>query len=129
MMLSRSLVGALRTFNQMDPATRSGMLPVRDGAAFAEKVLAMPPSQAHPAPTGTTRRQDSLNSLEAEDLAAHREQANAPLPPKAGRPLKGELANPLDPKTLASEAGDKIKKAKFDPYAFSPPKAPGMELG
>ena len=128
MMLSPSLVGTLRTFNQMDPATRSGMLPVRDGAAFAEKVLAMPPPQAHPAPTGTTRRQDSLNTLAAKVSAPHREQADAPFARKAGHPLEGELANPIDPKTLASEAGDKIKKASFDPYAFSPPKAAGMDL-
>jgi len=33
----------------------------------------------------------------------------------------------MDPKTLASEAGDEIKKARFDPYAFSPPKAPAVE--
>ena len=105
-MLSPSLVGTLRTFNQMDPTTRSGMLPVRDGAAFGEKVLTMPPRQAHPVPRGT-----------------------ASLPDSAGRPLEGEIANPIYPKTLASEAGDKIKKARFDPYAFSPPKAPGMDLG
>src|ERR1035437_7202073 len=53
MMLSPSLVGTLRTFNQMDPAARSGMLPVRDGAAFAEKVLTMSPSQTGRAPGGT----------------------------------------------------------------------------
>jgi hypothetical protein len=35
----------------------------------------------------------------------------------------------MAPETLASEAGDEIKKARFDPYAFSPPKAPGMDLG
>ena len=52
MMLSPSLVGTLRTFNQMDPATRSGMLPVRDGAAFGEKVLTMPPPQAHSSADG-----------------------------------------------------------------------------
>ena len=62
MMLSPSLVGTLRTFNQMDPATRSGMLPVRDGAAFAEKVLTMPPPQAHPAPRGAASLPDSSNS-------------------------------------------------------------------
>jgi len=75
-------------------------------AAFGEKVLTMPPRQAHPVPRGT-----------------------ASLPDSAGRPLEGEIANPIYPKTLASEAGDKIKKARFDPYAFSPPKAPGMDLG
>jgi hypothetical protein len=128
MMLSRSLVGTLRTFNQMDPATRSGMLPVRDGAAFGQKVLTTTPPQAHSAPTRAASFPDSSNSLEAEVLAAHREQAAAPLAPKAGRALEAELANPTDPKSLASEAGDKIKKAEFDPYAFSPPKATGMDL-
>jgi hypothetical protein len=67
--------------------------------------------------------------LEAEVLAAHRKQADAPLAPKAGHPLEGEVGNPVDPETLTSETGDKIKKARFDPYAFSPPKAPGMDLG
>ena len=129
MMLSPSLVGTLRTFNQMDPATRSGMLPVRDGTAFGAKVLTMTPPQAHPAPTGPASLQDSSNSLEAGVLAAHREQADAHLAPKAGHPLEGEVGNPVDPETLASEAGDKIKKARFDPYAFSPPQAPGMDLG
>jgi hypothetical protein len=113
MMLSPSLVGTLRTFNQMDPATRSGMLPVRDGTAFGAKVLTTPP-HAHPPPAGPASLQDSPNPLEAEVLAAHRKQADAPLAPKAGHPL---------------DAGDKIKKARFDPYAFSPPKAPGMDLG
>jgi hypothetical protein len=127
MMLSPSLVGALRTFNQMDPATRSGMLPVRDGAAFGQKVLTMSPPQAHPVSTGAASLPDSSNALETQALAAHREQA-APLGPKAGLPLEAELANPTDPKSLAPEAGDKIKKARFDPYAFSPPKAPGMDL-
>jgi len=129
MMLSPSLVGTLRTFNQMDPATRSGMLPVRDGTAFGAKVLTMTPPPAHPAPAGPASLQDSSNSLEAEVLAAHREQADAPFAPKAGHPLEGEVGNSVDPKTLTSEAGDKIKKARFDPYAFSPPKAPGMDLG
>ena len=98
MMLSPSLVGTLRTFNQMDPATRSGMLPVRDGAAFGEKVLTMTPPQAHPAPAGPASLQDSSNSLEAEVLAAHREQADAPLAPKAAHPLEGEVGNPVDPR-------------------------------
>jgi hypothetical protein len=129
MMLSPSLVGTLRTFNQMDPATRSGMLPVRDGTAFGAKVLTMTPPRAHPPPAGPASLQDSPNPLEAEVLAAHRKQADAPLAPKAGHPLDGEVGNPVDPKTPASEAGDKIKKARFDPYAFSPPKAPGMDLG
>jgi hypothetical protein len=128
MKLSPSLVCTLRTFNRMDPATRSGMLPVRDGAAFGQKVLTMPPPQAHSAPTRAARLPDSLNSQEGEVLAPHREQVAAPLAPKGGRPLEGELANPMYPKSLASEAGDKIKKAEFDPYAFSPPKAPGMDL-
>jgi hypothetical protein len=128
MMLSPSLVGTLRTFNQMDPATRSGMLPVRDGTPFGAKVLTMTPPQAHP-PAGPASLQDSPNSLEAEVLAAHRKQADAPLAPKAGHPLEGEVGNPVDPETLTSEAGDKIKKARFDPYAFSPPQAPGMDLG
>jgi len=35
----------------------------------------------------------------------------------------------VDAETPTSEAGDKIKKARFDPYAFSPPQAPGMDLG
>jgi hypothetical protein len=129
MMLSPSLVGTLRTFNQMDPATRSGMLPVRDGRAFGAKVLTMTPPPEHPAPGGPASPQDSSNSLEAEVLAADREQADAPLAPKARHPLEGEVGNPVDPKTLGSEAGDKIKKARFDPYAFSPPQAPGMDLG
>jgi hypothetical protein len=128
MMLSPSLVGTLRTFNQMDPATRSGMLPVRDGTAFGAKVLTTPP-HAHPPPAGPASLQDSPNPLEAEVLAAHRKQADAPLAPKEENPLEGEVGNPVDPKTPASEAGDKIKKARFDPYAFSPPKAPGMDLG
>jgi hypothetical protein len=129
MMLSPSLVGTLRTFNQMDPATRSGMLPVRDGTAFGAKVLAMTPPQAHPAPAGLASLQDSSNSLEAEVLAAHRKQADASFAPKAGHPIEGEVGNPLDPEILASEAGDKIKEASFDPHAFSPPQAPGMDLG
>jgi len=129
MLLSPSLVGTLRTFNQMDPATRSGMLPVRDGRAFGAKVLTMTPPPAHPAPAGPASLQDSSNSLEAGVLAAPREQADAPLALKAGHPLEGEVGNTMDPETLTSEAGDKIKKAKFDPYAFSPPQAPGMDLG
>lgn len=127
-MLSPSLVGTLRTFNQMDPATRSGMLPVRDGAAFGAKVLTMSPPQAHSAPTRAASLPDSSNPLEAEVLAAHREQAAAPFAPRAGRSLEGELANSTEPKSLASEAGDKIKKASLDPYALSPPRAPGMDL-
>jgi hypothetical protein len=129
MMLSPSLVGTLRTFNQMDPATRSGMLPVRDGAAFAEKVLTMPAPQAQPAPAGTTRLQESVNSLAAEVLAAHGAQADAHFVAKAAHLLKGEAGSPMDPKTLASETSDKIQEAGFDPYAFSPPKAPEMDLG
>ena len=128
-MLSPSLVGTLRTFNQMDPVTRSGMLPVRDGVVFEAKVRTMTPPRAHPAPGGPASPQDLSNSLEAGVLAAPREQADAPLAPRGGHPLKGEVGNPLDPKTLASETGDKIKEASFDPYAFSPPKAPGMDLG
>ena len=128
-MLSPSLVGTLRTFNQMDPATRSGMLPVRDGRAFGAKVLTMTPPRAHPAPTGPASLQDSSNSLEAGVLAAHREQADAPVARKAGHPLEGEVGNPVGPQALASEAGDKIKEARFDPYAFSPPQTPGMDLG
>ena len=128
-MLSPSLVGMLRTFNQMDPATRSGMLPVRDGTAFGAKVLTMTPPPEHPAPAGPASPQDSSNSLEAEVLAAHCEQAEAPFAPKAGHALEGEVGNPTVPKTLASEAGDKIKEARFDPYAFSPHQAPGMDLG
>ena len=129
MMLSPSLVGTLRTFNQMDPATRSGMLPVRDGRAFGAKVLTMTPPPEHPAPTGPASLQDSSNSLEAGVLAAPREQAEAHLALKAAHPLEVEVGNPVDPKTLTSETGDKIKKARFDPYAFSPPQAPGMDLG
>ena len=129
MMLSPSLVGTLRTFNQMDPATRSGMLPVRDGRAFGAKVLTMTPPPEHPAPAGPASLQDSSNSLEAEVLAAQREQADAPLALKAGHPLEGEVGNRVDPKTLTSETGDKIKKASLDPYAFSPHQAPAMDLG
>ncbi len=129
MMLSPSLVGTLRTFNQMDPATRSGLLPVRDGRAFGAKVLTMTPPGAHPAPAGPASLQDSSNSLEAGVLAAPREQAEAHLALKAAHRLEGEVGNPVDPKTLASEAGDKIKKASLDPYAFSPHQAPGMDLG
>ena len=129
MMLSPSLVGTLRTFNQMDPATRSCMLPVRDGRAFGAKVLAMTPPPEHPAPTGPASLQDSSNSLEAGVLAAPREQADTHLALKAAHPLEGGAGNPVDPKTLTSETGDKIKKARFDPYAFSPPQAPGMDLG
>ena len=129
MMLSPSLVGTLRTFNQMDPATRSGMLPVRDGRAFGAKVLTMTPPPEHPAPAGPASLQDSSNSLEAGVLAAPREQADAHLAPKAAHPLEGGAGNPADPETLASEAGDKIKEARFDPYAFSPHQAPGMDLG
>ena len=89
MMLSPSLVGTLRTFNQMDPATRSGMLPVRDGRAFGAKVLTMTPPPEHPAPRGPASLQDSSNSLEAGVLAAPREQADAHLAPKAAHPLEG----------------------------------------
>ena len=129
MMLSPSLVGTLRTFNQMDPATRSGMLPVRDGRAFGAKVLTMTPPPEHPAPGGPASLQDSSNSLEAGVLAAPREQADAPLALKAGHPLEGEVGNPVDPKTLTSETGEKIKKARLDPCAFSPHQVPGMDLG
>ena len=128
-MLSPSLVGTLRTFNQMDPVTRSGMLPVRDGRAFGAKVRTMTSPSAHPAPAGLASLQDSSNSLEAGVLAAPREQADTRLALKAAHPLEGEAGNPLDPEILASEAGDKIKEARFDPYAFSPHQAPGMDLG
>ncbi len=51
MTLSSELVGALKSFNEMDPATRTGMLPITDGARFLNRVVSSPPDQA-PAPAG-----------------------------------------------------------------------------
>ncbi|ODU25369.1 MAG: hypothetical protein ABS95_00160 [Verrucomicrobia bacterium SCN 57-15] len=39
MTLSSALVGALKSFNERDPLTRAGMLPITDGADFLNRVV------------------------------------------------------------------------------------------
>lgn len=46
MTLSSSLVGALRSFNRMDPMTRAGMLPIADGLDFVKRAISSPSNQS-----------------------------------------------------------------------------------
>lgn len=52
MTLSSALVGALRSFNRMDPLARAGMLPIADGADFVKRVMSSPSNQSQ-APAGS----------------------------------------------------------------------------
>jgi hypothetical protein len=52
MTLSSALVGALRSFNRMDPMARAGMLPIADGSDFVKRVMSSPSNQSQ-APAGS----------------------------------------------------------------------------
>lgn len=45
MTLSSALVGALKSFNEMDPMTRAGMFPITDGAGFLNRIASSPAPQ------------------------------------------------------------------------------------
>ena len=128
MTLSPSLVGTLQAFNQMDPVARSGVLPVRDGAAFREIVGAMSPREVPPVRAEASDLQRPFNSTEAEILAVGAPRPAGHRNPKAMEPLGCEEETAVGPKDPASETSDEITKAGLDPYTFSPPKVPGMDL-
>ena len=91
MTLSSALVGALKSFNERDPMTRSGMLPVTDGLAFLNRAVS-PPSDQSPAVPG----RGSLPRGETEVASQAKRE-------------------------LIEGASDSLQKAKLDPYVFSPP--------
>ena len=128
MTLSPSLVGTLQAFNQMDAVARSGALPVRDGTAFRERVKAMLPFQPSPARVKTSDLQGLFDWAKAEVLAAGAGRPAGRLTPNAVQPLGSEEQTAVGPKDPATEASEEISKAELDPYTFSPPKAPGMDL-
>ena len=92
MTLSSALVGALRSFNGMDPVTRCGMLPVVDGADFLNRVMSSSPNQ-----TPALEAAESSPSPKEAELSARTKRE------------------------IIEEAGDSIQNARVDPYAFSPP--------
>ncbi len=128
MTLSPSLVGSLQAFNQMDPVARSGVLPVRDGAAFREIVRAMSPREAPPVRAEASDLQGQFNSTETEVSALGAARPAGRRIPKAVQPLGCEEETAVGPKDPASETSDEITKAGLDPYIFSPPIVPGMDL-
>lgn len=91
MTLSSALVGALRSFNKMDPMTRSGLLPIVDGADFLHGVM-------------------SSRSNQPRAVAG----SNLPAPEEASMSSQSKRG-------LVEGAGDSIRNAKLDPYVFSPP--------
>ena len=92
MTLSSALVGALRSFNGMDPMTRCGMLPMMDGSDFLQRVMSAPPNQTP--------------ALEAA--------GSSPSPKEAELSARTK-------REIIEEAGDSIQNARVDPYVFSPP--------
>ena len=92
MTLASALVGALRSFNNMDPTTRSGMLPIVDGVDFLDRVMSSSPNQTpalKAARSSPSQKEAELSSTTKRDIV--------------------------------EEAGDSIQKARVDPYVFSPP--------
>lgn len=92
MMLSPALVGALRSFNGMDPMTRCGMLPMVDGAGLLNRVMSSSPN-----PTPALEAAGSSPSPKEAELSARTKRE------------------------IIEEAGDSIQNARVDPYVFSPP--------
>lgn len=92
MTLSSALVGALKSFNERDPLTRAGMLPITDGADFLNRVMSSPENHV-PAVTGSS----------------------SSLPGRAGMPSPGIKRD------LAEGVSESIQNAKLDPYVFAPP--------
>jgi hypothetical protein len=92
MTLSPALVGALRSFNTMDPMTRCGMLPMVDGADFLQRVMSSSPN-----PTPALEAAGSSPSPKEAELSARTKRE------------------------IIEETGDSIQNARVDPYVFSPP--------
>ena len=91
MTLTSALVGALRSFNGMDPMTRCGMLPLVDGADFLQRV------SSSPNPTPALEAAGSSPSPKEAELSARTKRE------------------------IIEETGDSIQNARVDPYVFSPP--------
>ena len=128
MTLSPALVGTLRTFNQMDPVARSGMLPVRDGTAFEKEVRRIP---TPPVRLGSARASNNqkVGSSVTEDLSAGSEVTVPGHTAQPARPITHGQETLHDWESPASAAGDTIEKSKLDPYILSPPNTPGLDLG
>lgn len=92
MTLASALVGALRSFNNMDPMTRSGMFPIVDGVDFLDRVMSSSPNQTP--------------ALEAAGSSPSQKEV--------------ELSSKTK-RDIVEEAGDSIQNARVDPYVFSPP--------
>jgi hypothetical protein len=60
MTLSSALVGALKSFNEMDPMARSGMLPVADGLDFLNRVMSSPSDQTRVSAGGSPPAQREI---------------------------------------------------------------------
>jgi len=91
MTLSSALLGALKSFNEMDPMARSGMLPVADGLDFLNRVMSSPSDQTRVSAGGSSPAQREI-----------------------------ELSSKTK-RQMVEAAGDSIQNAKMDPYVFSPP--------
>ena len=128
MTLSPALVGTLRSFNQMDPVARSGMLPVREGTAFEKEVRRIPPPPARLASASVSDHQ-KVGSSVTEVLSAGREVTVPGHTSQPVRPITHGQETLPDWESPASAAGDTIEKSKLDPYIFSPPNTPGLDLG
>ena len=128
MTLSPALVGTLRTFNQMDPVARSGMLPVRDGTAFEKEVRRIPTPPARLASARASNNQ-KVGSSVTEVLSAGSEVTVPGHAAQPARPITHGQETLPDWESPASAAGDTIEKSKLDPYIFSPPNTPGFDLG
>ena len=64
MTLSSALVGALKSFNERDPLTRAGMLPITDGVGFLNRVTSSSrPVSDSPLERGGPRLQESEREL------------------------------------------------------------------
>jgi len=128
MTLSPALVGTLRTFNQMDPVARSGLLPVRDGTAFEKEVRRIPTPPARLASARASNNQ-KVGSSVTEVLSAGSEVTVPGHSAQPVRPITHGQETLHDWESPASAAGDTIEKSKLDPYIFSPPNTPGLDLG
>ncbi len=67
MTLSSVLVGALKSFNEKDPMTRVGTLPITDGASFLSRNISSPPDKsAHLGRNSVRKEADPSSDAERE---------------------------------------------------------------
>jgi hypothetical protein len=72
MTLSSALVGALKSFNEMDPMTRSGILPIADGLDFLNRAMSSPSNQTRAAAqeSSSARRELELSKRKGQMIEA-----------------------------------------------------------